>query len=140
MDGGHVPYHVPGSSFKSDSILAFITLSSPFIFFSSADRIFSFELCFSAEGVFSFEFESFADDTIIFHLGTNVHFGAWHFWFTAMLHMDVGLQGVPPHSPVLAEVTIEKESPITFQQSNNALLLETGKKHYNVENAESDEM
>ena len=53
--------------------------------------------------------------------------GARHFWFTAMLHMDVGLQGVPPHSPVLAEVTIEKESPITFQQSNNALLLEAGK-------------
>ena len=116
MDGGHVPYHVSGSSFKSDSILAFIALSSPFIFFfPSDDRTFYFELCFSAEGVFSFEFESFTDATIILHLGTNVYVGAWYFWLTTMLHMDVGLQGVPSHSLVLAEVTIEKESAISLQ-------------------------
>lgn len=116
MDGGHVPYHVSGSSFKSDCILAFSTLSSPLIFFfSSDDRTFYFELCFSAKGVFSFEFESFSDATIILHLGTNVHVGARHFWLTTMLHVDVGLQGVPSHSLVLAEVTIEKESAINLQ-------------------------
>ena len=96
MDSGHVPRHVSGSSFKSDGVLAFITLSSLPIFF-----------CWPAEGILLFNLDSVTDVINVLHLGTNIHIGAWPVYFTAML-MDVGFSGVPPLR--LAE------SPIVIQQ------------------------
>ena len=116
MDGGHVHIHISGSSFEPDSVLAFVTFSSLSIFF-----------CFTAEGIYSFSFDSITDDdTIILCLGTKVHVRYWHSWLIAML-MHVGLQGVSPHRLVLAKVTMVKESPIRFQQSNNSFHLEARK-------------
>ena len=59
MNSSHVSRHISGSSFKSDSVLAFITLSSLLIFFS-----------FSSEEILSFSFDSNADIDVALHLGT----------------------------------------------------------------------